>query len=437
MYKESGLLYGWGRYPRIYSEKIIPYSIKETLFSVRKAQDILPIGNLRSYGDSALNQRVLQMTGFRRFLSFDDSSGILHCESGVLLSDIIDTFLPRGWFLPVTPGTKFITVGGAVASDIHGKNHHQDGCFSNFVNEIELIMPDGSIKICSRRENSELFYATCGGMGLTGVILTVKFRLVRVGSSKIKQVVYRAKNLQDTFDLFEVINSFRYSVAWVDCLSTGRKLGRSVIMAGDFINDGDFGSSKKITLPVPIDLPGFVLNKYALRLFNSVYYVKSGKSGSERVVDYDTFFYPLDFIKEWNRMYGKNGFVQYQFILPKEKSYNGLEEILTMIARRGKGSFLAVLKLYGKENQNYLSFPMEGYSLALDFKVEKGLFNFLSLLDEVVVRNGGRIYLTKDSRMRREVFESGYHKAETFRRLRKEFGMKEKFNSMQSRRLDI
>ncbi|MGB9591054.1 MAG: FAD-binding oxidoreductase, partial [Candidatus Kryptoniota bacterium] len=149
MYKESGLLYGWGRYPRIYSEKIIPYSIKETLFSVRKAQDILPIGNLRSYGDSALNQRVLQMTGFRRFLSFDDSSGILHCESGVLLSDIIDTFLPRGWFLPVTPGTKFITVGGAVASDIHGKNHHQDGCFSNFVNEIELIMPDGSIKICS------------------------------------------------------------------------------------------------------------------------------------------------------------------------------------------------------------------------------------------------------------------------------------------------
>jgi FAD/FMN-containing dehydrogenases len=437
MYKETSLLCGWGRYPKVYSEKIIPQSVGETVLNVKNAQYILPIGNLRSYGDSALNERVLVMTGLRRFLSFNESTGVLHCESGVLLSDIIDTFLPRGWFLPVTPGTKFITVGGAVASDVHGKNHHRDGCFSNFVDEIELVMPDGSIENCSRSKNSELFYATCGGMGLTGAILTVKFRLVRVGSSKIKRIVYRTRNLQDTFALFEVIDKLHYSVAWVDCLSGGKNLGRSLVIAGDFADDGEYQIKKKIGLTVPVDLPRSVLNKYIVRLFNRIYYMKSIVSGAEKFVDHDTFFYPLDFINEWNRIYGRNGFVQYQFILPKEKSYDGLEEILTKIGRTGKGSFLAVLKLYGKENRNYLSFPMEGYSLALDFKVERGVFDFLSSLDEIVLRNGGRIYLTKDSRMSKDVFARGYHKADFFRKLRKELGMKEKFTSLQSRRLDI
>lgn len=437
MYKETDLLFGWGRYPRLRSEKIIPHGVEDVVMSVKNNSCILPIGNLRSYGDSALNESVLKMTGLSRFLSFDETSGVLHCESGVLLSDIIDTFLPRGWFLPVTPGTKFITVGGAVASDVHGKNHHRDGCFSNFVEEIELVMPDGSIIHCSQQDNSELFRATCGGMGLTGVILTIKFKLLRVGSSKINRVVYRANNLRDTFDLFEEVNRSRYSVAWVDCLSTGKKLGRSVIMAGDFVDDGEFLVNKKGELRLPVDLPGFILNRYSARLFNGIYFLKSEEMRRETVVDYNAFFYPLDFIKEWNRMYGKNGFIQYQFILPKNKSYDGLEEILRKISASGKGSFLAVLKLYGRENQNYLSFPMEGYSLALDFKIEKGLFTFLSLLDEIVVRNGGRIYLTKDSRMSQDIFLRGYRGAESFRKLRKELGMKEKFASMQSRRLDI
>jgi FAD/FMN-containing dehydrogenase len=368
-------------------------------------------------------------------LSFDENAGLLVCEAGVLLSEIIAAFLPKGWFLKITPGTKLISVGGAIASDVHGKNHHVEGCFSECVDSMRILLPDGETRSCSKGD--ELFRATCGGMGLTGVILDATLSLKRVGSIHIDQTTIKTHNLRETFDAFERYSSKPYSVAWIDCLAKGDEMGKCLLMVGDFCNDGDFEYVEKKRLNVPCEFPSFALNNLSVRAFNRLYYQKAPSGVSHQKVDIDTFFYPLDAINNWNRIYGKNGFTQYQFILPKDVSFDGLSEILNTIAASGKGSFLAVLKLYGAANENYLSFPMEGYSLALDFKIEKGLFRLLDQLDQVVLRYGGRIYLTKDVRVSRETFECGYPRLDVFRAFRKKMGMDEKFNSLQSKRLGL
>ena len=352
-----------------------------------------------------------------------------------MLSEIIEAFVPRGWFLKVTPGTKLITIGGAIASDVHGKNHHVEGCFSSCVEEFTLILPNGEIK--NVKKDDELFLATCGGMGLTGVILDAKISLKKINSKYINQTTIKTKNLKETFEAFEKYSHMPYSVAWIDCLASGEDIGKCLLMVGDFADDGklDFKEKKKIN--IPFNFPSFALNSLSVKAFNWLYYKKAPDGESKQKVDIDTFFYPLDAINNWNRIYGKSGFTQYQFILPKEKSYDGLKEILEKISKSGKGSFLAVLKLYGKENENYLSFPMKGYSLALDFKIEKGIFELLNSLDEIVLKYGGRIYLTKDVRVSKETFEKGYPNIEKFRELRKKYAMSEKFVSLQSKRVGI
>jgi FAD/FMN-containing dehydrogenase len=432
-------LAAWGRYPQIES-KPIHFSSEEALAVLLREgkKELIAFGNGRSYGDSALAEHHCPMLGYNRMLDFDASVGLLTCEAGVLLSDIIDAFLPKGWFLKITPGTKQITVGGAVASDVHGKNHHLEGCFSACVDSLDLMIQDGSVLRCSEMQNSDLFRATCGGMGLTGIILRVSFYLKRVSSKNINQTTIKTKNLQETFDAFERYSHLPYSVAWIDCLAPSKNLGRCLLMVGEFSEDGDLDYREKKKLSIPFLFPGFALNSLAVKLFNKLYYAKAKEGVSHQVVDVDAFFYPLDAIDNWNRIYGKNGFTQYQFILPKEMSYEGLEEILTAISRSGKGSFLAVLKLYGPANDNFISFPMEGYSLALDFKIEPGLFALLDFLDEIVVKHGGRIYLTKDVRVSQEIFEVGYPEGiEPFRELRQKDGMSEKFNSFQSKRLSL
>lgn len=430
-------LYSWGMYPKI-KNRIYRLTNKNRLYSLLQGEkEFIPYGNGRSYGDSALNENIIYARPYDCFLDFDEINGILHCQSGVLLSEILDVFVPRGWFLSVTPGTKYITVGGAIASDIHGKNHHVEGCFSTCVEEFRLMLPNGEIKTCSKSQNSELFKATCGGMGLTGVILDAKIRLKKINSKNINQITIKTKNLRETFEAFEEYANYPYSVAWIDCLAKKENIGRCLLMVGDFANDGDLNYKNKKTVTIPFNFPSFTLNKFSVKAFNNLYYSKAPYGVSKQKVDIDTFFYPLDAINHWNRIYGKGGFTQYQFILPKENSYKGLEEILTAISNSGKGSFLAVLKLYGKENENYLSFPMEGYSLALDFKIESGLFELLNELDKIVVKYGGRIYLAKDVRVSKEVFEKGYPKINDFRELRKDYGMDEIFQSLQSKRLGI
>lgn len=274
-------------------------------------------------------------------------------------------------------------------------------------------------------------------MGLTGIVLDAKISLKKINSKYINQTTIKTKNLKETFEAFEKYSYLPYSVAWINCLAHGEEIGKCLLMVGDFADDGDLSFKEKKKLNIPFNFPSFALNSLSVRAFNWLYYKKAPDGKSHQKVDIDTFFYPLDAINNWNRIYGKGGFTQYQFILPKAVSFEGLQEILTEVSDSGKGSFLAVLKLYGKENENYLSFPMEGYSLALDFKIEKGLFELLNRLDKIVVKYNGRIYLTKDVRVSKETFEKGYPNIEKFRVLRKEYKMDKKFQSLQSKRVGI
>jgi decaprenylphospho-beta-D-ribofuranose 2-oxidase len=430
-------LHSWGNYPR-HNTKAIRISQNNNanrIFS--DYSEFIPYGNGRSYGDSALNDYVLNLRTQHYFLEFNPLNGQLRCQAGVLLSEIIDVFLPRGWFLQTTPGTKFITVGGAIAGDVHGKNHHVAGCFSEAVVEFQLILPNGDIKNCSKQKNTRLFQATCGGMGLTGIIAEATIQLKPVTSCEIDQNTIKNRNLEETFSAFESNKNYSYSVAWIDCLSSKKNLGRSILTVGEHATNENLQYTSEQLFSVPFTFPGFVLNKYSTRLFNNTYYWLPPKGISKQKTTIDKFFYPLDAIGRWNRIYGKRGFTQYQFVLPLESSYEGLKSILIRISEAGMGSFLAVLKLLGKANENWLSFPMEGYTLALDFKIESRLFPLLNELDAIVLDHGGRFYLAKDARLSEDSFAVGYSKIGQFRELRKEFGMDQKLQSLQSKRLKL
>lgn len=422
-------------YPIIRNKKFSLRDTETLHWYIDNTNEFISYGNGRSYGDSAINENILYARTYNNFLDFDEQNGVITCQAGVLLSEILDSVVKRGWFLKVTPGTKLITVGGAIASDVHGKNHHAQGCFSECVEELTIMLGNKEIKSC--KKGDELFYATCGGMGLTGVILSAKISLKKINSKYIRQTTIKSANLKETFEAFENYKDMPYSVAWIDCLAKNEDIGKCLLMVGDFANDGNLEYKRKRKLSIPFNFPSFALNKFSVKAFNWLYYTKAKNGISKQKVDIDTFFYPLDAIGDWNRIYGKNGFTQYQFILPKEHSFEGLKEILTKISASGKGSFLAVLKLYGKANDNYLSFPIEGYSLALDFKIEEGLFELLNILDEIVVKYGGKIYLTKDVRVSKETFEKGYPQIEKFREFRRKNDMDRKFNSLQSKRVGI
>jgi len=428
---------GWGNYPRA-SANLLRFDSSEDLAGLVRAYDnLIARGNGRSYGDSALGENLILTCPYNYFLGFDEQKGILHCQSGVLLADILECFVPKGWFLSVTPGTRLITVGGAIASDVHGKNHHVAGSFSQSVIEFTMMTHDGEIVVCSHNENQELFRATCGGMGLTGIILDTKIRLQAISSSFIEQTTIKTGNLKETFEVIEQFKDATYSVAWMDCLARGKKLGRGLLFTGEHEKNGRLVYSPRKKLSIPSNFPAFTLNKLSIKAFNAAYYGKAKKLVSSTSVDLDTFFYPLDAIDHWNRIYGKRGFMQYQFVIPKDKSFEGMQKILKKISDSGKGSFLAVLKLFGKSNENWLSFPMEGYTLSLDFKVEPSVFRLFDELDKIVIDHGGRFYLAKDARITKQKFESGYKDVDKFRELRRRQRMNKKFNSLQSRRVAI
>lgn len=426
------------------------YPVKETELinfrgEVHSEKNYIARGMGRCYGDAALSDTVLSTLSHNLFLAFDEKTGILQCQAGVTLKDILDVFVPKGWFIPVTPGTKFITVGGALASDVHGKNHHVEGCFGDHVIEAVLITANGARISCSPTNNTELFNATRGGMGLTGMIDTVTFQLKKIETSYIKQRQIKAKNLAHIFELFEQHKDHTYSMAWIDCLKGGDGFGRSIMMMGEHAtleeldqaqqkNPLTTGKGNKINMP--INLPSFALNKLSIKAFNWLYYAKNIKKDIENIVHYDGFFYPLDAILNWNRMYGKKGFVQYQFVLPLQTSEEGLRSILNRISQKGLGSFLAVLKLFGKQD-SLISFPMEGYTLALDFPIKKGLFEFLDELDELVLAFGGRIYLSKDARMKAKTFWESYPNSQEFLKIIKDYNPNFNIKSDLSERLAI
>ncbi|WP_419870970.1 FAD-binding oxidoreductase [Chryseobacterium sp. CT-SW4] len=397
----------WGNYPVVEKEMRSEDTLGKIKNFVLSNNEVIARGNGRCYGDASLGEHIFSTKKLNKFISFDRLNGIIECESGVLLSEVLEVSVPQGYFLYVTPGTKFISVGGAIASDVHGKNHHAEGCFSEYVTEFKLMNENGEIIICSREENADKFWATIGGMGLTGIIISAKFKLKNIESAYIRQESIKADNLEEIFRLFDESESWTYTVAWIDCLQKGKDIGRSILMRGEHAFQHELPQKmaknplrlkEKFKPTVPFYFPNFVLNALTVKIFNLLYYKKQTKKEIKNFIDYETFFYPLDVINDWNKIYGKSGFIQYQMVIPKEKGKEGMKKILETIANSGNGSFLAVLKLFGKNNpQAYNSFPMEGYTLALDFKVNSKLKKLVEQLDNIVQEFGGRIYLTKDS----------------------------------------
>lgn len=400
----------WGNFPVVEKEMRSEDSFKKIKDFVLDRNEVIARGNGRCYGDASLGENIFSTKKLNKFISFDRLNGVIECESGVLLSEVLEISVPQGYFLYVTPGTKFISIGGAIASDVHGKNHHAEGCFSEYVTELKLMTENGDIIICSREENPDKFWATIGGMGLTGIILSAKFKLKNIETAYIRQESIKAENLDEIFRLFEESESWTYTVAWIDCLQKGKNIGRSIMMRGEHAFRHELSGSeaknplklkKKLQPKVPFYFPGFVLNALTVKLFNLLYYKKQSKKEVKNFIDYETFFYPLDAITDWNKIYGKSGFIQYQMVIPKEMGREGMKKILETIANSGNGSFLAVLKLFGDHNEDaYNSFPLRGYTLALDFKVNSKLKKLVDQLDQIVQEFGGRIYLTKDSMSR-------------------------------------
>ncbi len=434
----------WGNYPAMQSEEesfVFDDQLDDLL---KKNQSFIPRGNGRCYGDASLAKRTISTLKFDKILSFDIESGIFECQSGITLDQILTVILPKGWFLPVTPGTKFITIGGALGSDVHGKNHHVDGSISNHVLEMDMVLASGETVTCSPRQHTDLFEATLGGMGLTGIITRAKFKLKKIETSYINKQQIKAGNLQELIELFEKYHSSTYSVAWIDCLKKGKHFGRSILMLGEHASLSELDDKKKtdpLKLPAkkqlvfPFNMPGWVLNKFSVKAFNFLYYSKNFKREINNIVSYEPFFYPLDAILHWNRLYGKNGFVQYQFVLPLDAK-QGLIEILNRISDEGLGSFLAVLKVFGKQ-ESIISFPKEGYTLALDFPVRKGLLPFLDELDGIVLKYNGRLYMSKDARMKPGMLEAGYPHLQKFKDIVKKYNPDGKIRSVQSDRLHL
>lgn len=435
------ILGGWGRYPRADCAVSKMRSAEDARAIVLSEKSLIARGNGRSYGDAALNRRrVLSTRPYDRITEFDAASGRLTCQAGLLLSDLLDFAVPRGFFPPVTPGTKFVTIGGMIASDVHGKNHHGHGTFCRHVGSVHMMMADGDIRRCSRSENSELFDALCGGMGLTGIILEASFRLAPVESGAIRQETLQAANLEEIMMLFEASASSTYVVAWIDCLARGAQLGRGLVYRGEHATRDEASSAGFVMRArkkrrVPFDLPGWTINPWSVRAFNEIYYRRQ-KLGT-RFIDYDSYFYPLDAVLEWNRVYGRRGMTQYQCVLPRQASRAGVEAILQRVAASGRGSPLAVLKLFGPEGAGLLSFPMEGYTVTLDFPVDVATLNLLRELDAVVSDHGGRLYLAKDARAGAEMFRRGYPRLDRFAAVRDGVDPTHKFVSLQSERLGL
>jgi FAD/FMN-containing dehydrogenase len=405
-------LESWGRYPKTEQRWRLIHWRDEPLGLENEPGPVLPYGLGRSYGDACLNDGglLLETRGLNRFIAFDRQTGLLRCEAGVSLAEIIEVCLPHGWFLPVTPGTKFVTVGGAIAADVHGKNHHRAGTFARHVLRFELLRSTGERLLCSRDSHPEWFAATVAGLGLTGLITWAEIQLRPVRSRRIAAESVPFANLSEFFPISaESERDYEYTVAWVDCTARGAHLGRGIFMRGNHAESGPLAARRQAALRVPFDFPGFVLNPLTVRLFNSLYYWKQLGRRTRGLLDINPFFYPLDAVLDWNRIYGRRGFLQWQCVVPYGGDESTIREILDRIARAGKASFLAVLKVFGDQpSPGLLAFPRPGVTLALDFRIDAALLRLLDGLDAIVRQAGGAIYPVKDARMSAADFQAFY-----------------------------
>jgi FAD/FMN-containing dehydrogenase len=414
----------WGRYPS-YSAKVIPLHWQSDFPAITEGlhDSALPVGMGRSYGDVCLlkDGNLLLTTAMNRLISFDAETGLLTAEAGITLAQILDFAVPRGFFLPVSPGTKYVTLGGAIANDIHGKNHHVAGTFGRHVTQFELVRSDGSRKLCSPTENPELFAATIGGMGLTGLIPWATLRLKPIVSRMIDYEGIQFHGIDEFLELTEQSKGIEYTVSWVDATSTGSNFARGVFMQGDHSQKRDnLTASSKPKLAFPFDAPGFALNNLSVSAFNTLFFHKQIHKRVVSLQDYEPFFYPLDKILHWNRMYGRRGFLQFQYVIPWSHAKEGTIAILHEVAKSGLASFLAVLKAFGDvPSPGLMSFPKPGITVALDFPIKPDKsFPLVSRLADMTLEFGGRLYPAKDATMTAAQFQTFYPQWQHFARFR-------------------
>lgn len=395
----------WGRYPKVTNQTVLRATSPSAPLPLPSDNlSVLPFGLGRSYGDSCVNDNnaIIETSGLSNLISFNAETGVLRAESGVNLATILEVFVPRGWFLPVTPGTKFVTLGGAIANDIHGKNHHRAGTFGCHVTRFGLLRSTGEHLTCSPTENTQLFRATIGGMGLTGLITWAEIQLRAIRSPYLDTRTIKFKNLDDFIQVSKENDPiYEYSVSWVDCTTEGENLGRGLFMAGNFSERTKSKKPLSLSLPFPCEAPSWLLNSLFMRSFNTLYYNKQRSRTVDALTHYEPFFYPLDAILNWNRMYGSRGFFQYQFVVPFDSDGRTIKEIFTRITRSKRASFLAVLKTFGDvPSPGIMSFPRKGITLALDFPNQGApTLKLMEQLDEVVLQAGGSLYPAKDARM--------------------------------------
>ena len=418
---ESGKYLSWGRTFRYGHDIKRLFWLTDDFTALFPAEKkVLPYGLGRSYGDSCLNSDgvLIDVSELNHSIYFDRQAGIIRCEAGISLAQMLQIILPEGWFLPVTPGTKYVTLGGAIANDVHGKNHHLVGTFGCFVNAFEILRSDGERIICSPTKNREMFAATIGGLGLTGLILWAEIRLLKA-SSIVELESINFKNLEEFYRLTEQDGGFTYSVAWMDCAAGGANLGRGIYMRGNHKVTSQISRNAKPILSVPFDAPNFLLNRHTVKAFNFAYFNKQRQERINKDVPFDPFFYPLDIVDNWNRIYGRRGFYQYQFVIP-EKNWSAIVRIFELIAESKMASFLAVFKKFGSiKSPGMLSFPRPGMTLALDF-VNLGVptRELCRRLDEVVIGAEGRLYPAKDSLMTPDSFRVFYPEYQEFKKYR-------------------
>ncbi len=412
MLKRSADQMSWGRYFR-FEQNIIPVNRQsgvDAALSDAGNRPVLPHGKGRSYGDVCLIEGGVSIdaTSLDKLISFDSESGVLSCESGCTIGQLLDVLVPQGWFVPVTPGTKYVTVGGAVANDVHGKNHHCSGTFGFHVLGMDIWRSRGGVRAVTPED--PLFQATIGGVGLTGLILTVTFQCIPIESAAIEKQSIQLRSVEEFFEVSEESDrDYSYTVAWIDCLAPTHALGRGLFYRGNHARDGTLDYKRKKRLSIPFELPFSAINAASITSFNRLYRARQRTRTKESVTDFDSFFYPLDRIENWNRLYGKSGLFQFQCVVPIGEE-TAIKRLLKTVSDSGMGSPLVVMKKFGSvESPGMLSFPMHGYTLSIDFPNHgTRVLKLLKSLEEITMDAGGRIYPAKDAVMSGRAFQQGF-----------------------------
>ena len=435
------IIYGWGRNKKILSNIHFPKNINKVSKILSSKHKIIPRGNGRSYGDSSLQENlIISSLKLNKILSFNKTKGIIKVESGIILKDLLEYIIPQGWFIPVSPGTKYVTLGGMIASNVHGKNQHLSGCFINFVNKIKIITSKKKEINVSITKNKNLFLSTFGGMGLTGFITEIEIKLIKIKNEKIYQKIHIYNNLNQLLDAMKKNNNL-YTVSWIDLFSLNGKKINSIMYSGKHIEKKEKLKNFKFSNNYFINkhifkFLNFFLNDFIVYIFNKLKFTYSRIFEKKvKIIPLEAFFYPLDKIKNWNLIYGEKGFIQYQFVVPYKSASIVIKKILKILKKNDLIPYLAVLKTM-KKDIGFLSFSMNGVSLALDIPVKKNLNNIISKLDQIIVSNNGKIYLTKDSYLEDKNFKNMYKNFNKFNKIRKIYKLN-RYQSIQSKRLGI